>query len=465
MTLRQRTFAITGVAILVLTVILLFTANRILLTGFDVLERQNVEEDVRRAQNVLQAELGNLDDFAQDWAFWDDTYDFVSDRDDQYVKRNWVQSTFLSERLNAVMLIDLEGNLIYQQGFDLTAKTMMPVPTELAAQVDKLRVKDADGKVSGILMLQDGPMLVVARPILDSDKQMPVDGTVVVGRYLDKVKLSDLADTAQLTLSVEAFRSAQIPSDFETARDRFTGGREPVIVPLTSETIAGYSLIRDIEQNPALILKVEIPRHIYQQGQQTLGYLIVALLAIGLAFGLIHMIILKKTVLDRVAKLSSSVLDIGRGGNPCAHVDEGGNDEVSHLAGSINNMLHSLELAEYELRTSEAINRMILEKIPDSILLLDKNGKILDFKTGKYRHIALPPLLFPGKTLTDIYPKEIAARFMQHIKAAIETRTQQVYDQKIIDNNHTVHQEIRIDVSGEDEVIALIRDFTQPKKD
>lgn len=463
MTLKQRTLAITGVAILVLTVILLFTANRILLTGFDTLERQNVDENVKRAQNALQGELINLDAFAQDWAFWDDTYDFINDQNDQYVKKNWVQSTFLSERLNAIVLIDLEGNLIYQQGFDLNTKTMMPLPNELTSQVDKLRIKDSEGKVSGILMLQEGPMLVAARPILDSDKQMPVGGTVVVGRYLDKIKLNDLADTAQLTLSVETFRSDPIPSDFEMARDRLTDGNEPVILPLTGHAVGGYCLIRDIEQNPALILKVELPRHIYQQGQRTLGYLIAALLAVGLTFGLIHMIILKKTVLDRVAKLSSSVLDIGREGNPGTRVDERGNDELAHLAGSINNMLHSLELAEYELRTSEAVNRILLEKIPDSILLLDKNGKILDFKTGKHRRISLPPLLFPGKSLIDIYPKDIAARFMQHIKEAIETKTQQVYEQKIIDSNHAVFQEIRIDVSGEDEVIALIRDFTQTK--
>lgn len=465
MTLHQRTLAIIGPTILILTVILLMTANRILLAGFDQIERQETEANVRRAQNVLAAELANLDDFAQDWAFWDDTYQFIEQPNDQYLKKNWVDSTFVSERLNAVLIIDNSGKVVYQEGFSLEQERTTPLPDGFDGLAPQLLIANAADKVSGIVMLPGGPMLIAARPVLDSNMQLPVNGTVIIGRYLNETKLAQLAGISQLNLTIEPFNSPNMPEDFAAVQSQLTANIMVPVLPLSGETIAGYSLVSDIHQNPALILKVELPRYIYQQGQITLRYLIFALLAIGLVFGLAHFILIKKVVLDRVAKLSRSVLAIGQTGNPSAKViADNCSDELSNLAGSINNMLHSLELAEYELRTSEALNRMLLEKLPDSILLIAEDGTILDFKTGKHRSASLPPLLFPGKKLSEVYDAEVAARFMVYISHALETRQQQVYEQQIKLNNLTVFQEIRIDVSDQGEVIAIIRDFQQSRQ-
>jgi signal transduction histidine kinase len=144
-----------------------------------------------------------------------------------------------------------------------------------------------------------------------------------------------------------------LPADFQSARAALSAGAATFVQPLSAKTIAGYALLPDIYDQPALILRVDLPRSIYAQGQASLRYFAWSLFVVGLVFGLITMWLVEKLVLSRLARLSAGVSRIGAAGELSARVTMAGQDELSSLAGDINGMLAALEQAQHELQAAK----------------------------------------------------------------------------------------------------------------
>ena len=139
--------------------------------------------------------------------------------------------------------------------------------------------ENIDSAVKGIVLLPEGPMLVASRPILTSEDQGPIRGSLIMGRYLGSEEIQRLAETTLLTLQVFQLDDPHLPAEFLDVRSNLLSGEAVVVQPLNSEEVAGYALLRDLNQQPALIFRVSLPRSIFLRGQATLLYLVVAVVA------------------------------------------------------------------------------------------------------------------------------------------------------------------------------------------
>jgi signal transduction histidine kinase/DNA-binding response OmpR family regulator len=123
---------------------------------------------------------------------------------------------------------------------------------------------------------------------------------------------------------------------------------------LGNDVIAGYTMVRDIYGKPALLLRVALPRPIYEQGQVSTQYQLISLLVVGLVFGIVTFILLEKLVLARLARLSMDVSRIGSTGDLSVRTPVTGKDELAHLAIEINSMLSAIEHAQTGRQQAEA---------------------------------------------------------------------------------------------------------------
>lgn len=62
-----------------------------------------------------------------DWSAWDDTYNYVQFRNQDYVDNNLMDSTFVNLRLNFFLLINSAGELVYGKSFDLNTNCEIPL--------------------------------------------------------------------------------------------------------------------------------------------------------------------------------------------------------------------------------------------------------------------------------------------------------------------------------------------------
>jgi PAS domain S-box-containing protein len=120
--------------------------------------------------------------------------------------------------------------------------------------------------------------------------------------------------------------------------------------------------------------------------------------------------------------------------------------------------------AEEELKKSESKSRAILDAIPDLIFILNKNGVFLDYKAQREEDLYLPSDKFLGKKIDEVLPNDLVKLVKYHIKRALETGTVQVFEYQLKIKGEMRDYEARMVVSGEDEVLSIMREITESKK-
>ena len=307
MTLRQKTLLIISLTLLTLLMVLYVSLSTIWLNGFAKIESQLMRSNVERVTDALANDLIELNSTARDWAAWDDTYIFVKDGNQNYIQTNMGDSAIANLRLNVMLFINKAGRIIYGKGLNLQKKVAVPVPDSLrqylATNPRLLQHEVADSSYTGIVLLPEGPLMVASQPIVNSDRTSSIRGTLILGHFLNADQVKRLSQLTHLAIAVYPFQDARLPNDFQAVKRQLenqasnskTKTKSLILVrTLSAKRIAGYTLLKDIEGQPGLLLRVDIPRDIYQQGQQGLRYLVGAILTGSLVFGIVTLLLLEK---------------------------------------------------------------------------------------------------------------------------------------------------------------------------
>ena len=439
MQLRKKTLLIIGAALISLILVLYATASTILLHDFQNLEAQYVRQDVARALDALDDDLSSLDTSAQDYAEWDDTYSFVDTRNPNFVKSNFVDSTFVYLRLNFLVLLDSNGKTIFSKGFDLKSKTEIPIPESLKqhltdALLDSSTVDRARAK-TGVLTLPEARLLIASKPIVNSNAEGPPRGTLILGRYLDSTEIGLLSELTHLSVdfrlpsldfkvgaanySLAQAKARSSSQNWENLKLKISNLKsvEILVEPLSDSVVAGYALIRDIRGNLALLLRVEVDRIIYRQGQATLNLFTLSILAVGLVFSAIALLLLEKLVLARLADLSTSVSNIAANGDADLRVQMPGSDELASLADTINLMLEALGNSQVERNESENLYRLMAENSTDMITRHNPEGVFIYASPASYALLGYEPSELIGGIPNDYFhPDDIETIARAHSK-------------------------------------------------
>ncbi|HEY1012684.1 MAG TPA: diguanylate cyclase [Herpetosiphonaceae bacterium] len=372
--LRLKTLFAIGATMALLMLIIYLPLRWLLLDSFRELEAHNLRTNVGRAASSLEALGAGLNRTAGDYATWDDTYQYMVDRNSRYIEQNMTDAVFVNNQQSLVLLLDPAGAPVFAKAFDLESGAQTPLPTGLEqAARERLNTYPAvTSAITGLVAAPDGLYLVAARPIITSLAAGPSRGTLVMGRALSPQLVRDLADSTRLDLLIQPLGAARLPTEFAQARDQLALAPE-LMTPLDSRQIAAYQLLRDVYGEPAAVLRVVMARDIHQRGQTAIAYLQIAILVAGLSVGAAMLFVVERIVLARLVGLSRRVQEIGGAPDLGARVPVQGNDELTGLATTINGMLGSMEQAQSHL------TRWVreLERHNHEISLLNEMGDLL----------------------------------------------------------------------------------------
>lgn len=118
--------------------------------------------------------------------------------------------------------------------------------------------------------------------------------------------------------------------------------------------------------------------------------------------------------------------------------------------------------AEESLIKSETTNRALLNTIPDLMFRVKGDGTYLDFKPANFSNL-IKPQIFQGLKLVDVMPQNIAEKSMRYIQQTLETGEIQVFEYQLEISGEFSVYEARLIASGDDEVLAIVRDITARK--
>ncbi len=353
MGLRRKLLLLNGLILAILLVLLYVVASTILLNSFSNLEERLVRQDVDRVLRILDTELAGLNRTLRDWAAWDETYAFIEGGHAGYVAENLDDTVFVNLRLNLMAFVRYPDQVVFSRGFDPQSGRPADIPTSFFEQLVPgsllLDLPNKDSYVTGILLLPEGPLLVAAQPVLTNQYEGPIHGALIFGRFLGAAEINRLAQLTQLAIDVRPYDGALLPSDFQAVRSSLARPGTVVVHRPGANVVAGYTLLSDLRGSPALIVRIVSPRDVYYAGQAALNYTFIALLAIGLVFGEMSIILLDRLVISRTTRLSSTVGRIRASGDLTERMTEEGRDEIAHLAREINLMLAALQRSQEEL--------------------------------------------------------------------------------------------------------------------
>lgn len=433
MSLRQKTLLIVGATLIGLLVTLYVSSRAILLEGFVRLENQQARRDTERALAALLDDLNGLEMTAGDWAAWDDTYAFIQDHNEAYVRSNLVDGTFVQNRLNLLLLVDSSGKMVFGRGFDLTSEEEEPVPEALRegspAYEAIVHHTDPASSITGTLLLPTGPVLIASHPILTSHYEGPIRGALVMGRRLDAAEVERLARLTRLSLSLHPFDDPAPAADLESARALLSGPQTVAVRPLSDTLVAGYALVPGVNAKPALILRATMPREVYAEGQATITYFVVCFVVAGAILATVTFALpLRRMLLSRMQRLSDGVRRIGASGDLSTRINVGGDDELSHLTEAINKMLAALQRSEAEsqqaqreLRESEGLLRNVVENVPIGIWVADRDFHLRLWNVGQEAMTGVRRDQVLGRSIFACFPRLAAAGLEERYRRVVET--------------------------------------------
>ncbi len=244
MSVRFKRVSIISLTFLALFAVLYSMVRWFLIQDAIVTEDASTTRDVTRFLAALDSQFAVLDATAADWAKWDDTYSFVTSGDTAYIESNLPDSQLTNLGVELMMFINNSGQIVYGKMVDLESGAAIPIPkgldNELQVGSRLLSHKNPADKLTGILSLPEGPMIISSQPILTSQGEGPIRGTLIMGRRLNKNEIAKLSQTIQLSASVFPYNGDAIPDDVARARNSLAGVKATFFRP--SEQNRGFGL-------------------------------------------------------------------------------------------------------------------------------------------------------------------------------------------------------------------------------
>lgn len=324
-------------------------STRTVLDGFSQIEEQRAVEEARRVEQAMLGLVQEVHAKAVDWANWNDTYEFMADRNQAYIDDNLFDDAFKPMGVDLVVLLDarfgIATSLEVKDDSGRPIVRAQPVLDSLLAD-EFLSKQDSKGDgVQGIVLVERSPVAVSARPIRRSDATGESRGWFVFARLVAGNAVSELRRVTSHQVS------------FTTVVSSSSSGTGTTLIT-NSQTLEVRNRIKDIHGRTAIQVTTTIPRSVYLYGEKVVRGSTLEVLAIGSLLFLAALFMVERFAVARLLELKNQVDHVRNRGSD-SRVRLAGADELGSLATSINGMLVEIEHQAFHDRLTGLPNRAL----------------------------------------------------------------------------------------------------------
>lgn len=348
MGLRQKISLIILIPSFIVVATVLYVVNIFTQNHFYKIQDRNDQEKVASIRFVLEDNSNSLMTLVKDWANWDDTYQFVENKNQQYIKKNY-GVTFISNNIDFALLIANNGNLLLNKQWDFTTGKEMGPCSECVAQmkpaVKSLFPNDNVKSISGHFINKSGDVYsYVASKTTDSFQKKFSNGYLIFGRKLTGKKLAFFQEKLHFKIDYELKdSSAASSSEIKYTNVNYKINDSSKALGVSFYTSDGKNLITITNKDTS---SIELEGRRFTEFIIT-SFLVFVLVLLCLIFFFIHYFVLK-----RLNALAEEMATIETTDNLSLRISTTSNDEISSLGKHVNMMLSRLEQDQIAIRKS-----------------------------------------------------------------------------------------------------------------
>lgn len=402
-------------------------SQHLLLQRFDQLDAEQLAESANQLHRELHQQMSNLLTLSRDWAWWDESYQFVAGQNEDYIASNLNTDTLDNLGLHFILIYDDQGRLFEELWHLPAAEELpgLPLPRQHDPTLLKLRTlsalaragfnkprQQASDSLTEWFALDRRPLLATSTPISNSSGQRLPNGSLVMGFFITHEWKKTLENRLLQQLQIEDNPSAPGNAFVLDISAKHLNS----MAWLTPRQVSGehqatrLSMVNQ-QREAALTLLLDRSRPIYRQGQQVTNLFFIGMLLILVLASCIGYLGLELWVLRRLLLLNQQIGQIGQD-NQLDRLSLEGRDELGQLAGEINHMLERVE-------QSESRDLAILNNIQDGFFELDINGRVLTANPALEKMLGYPSGALENMDMLQALSPEDASRARQLFREAI----------------------------------------------
>lgn len=366
MSLRSKVTILMAVVLIADVAAVVALQRYLVYPSFVALEEEEVQKDLSRCVDAIAREIEHLNSFTRDWGGWTDTYEFVNDRNAEYMGENLTAEVLGNNDLDYVAYYKPDGTPVWTGGFDEAGEAITIDPWRQPAAADHPLIHHAgtDGSVSGIVLTNHGPMLIAAQPILTSEREGPIRGSLIMGRLLDGERVAQLSELTRVDLHVAALGDGLAESD--RAMAALLSEEAPRGLQKHADMLHAFTTLADIHGEPTLFVRANVVPDITGRGWDSLVYATASTVAAGSLILVALWLVLHLGIIRPLSRLTRHAIDVGRDSDLTARLGSRRRDELGALARAFDDMVASL--AESRRNVVDTAHRAGMAEIATEVL-------------------------------------------------------------------------------------------------
>ncbi|SMB91698.1 PAS domain S-box-containing protein/diguanylate cyclase (GGDEF) domain-containing protein [Desulfonispora thiosulfatigenes DSM 11270] len=372
----------TRIIIIFTVVIMLFfnyiVSKKLMINNFSELENAQAAEDIMHIKNSLNEKAESLNNLGKYWASKEKSIDFIQNPYNQYFQ-DYIEINLLKDNnLNVIMYLNAKNEIVYAKELNQENQSDKSIYPELYKYIEQnpkiLECKNPDNAPCGLVKLGNETLLISLCPLIKNGAQKPAQGTLILGRYLDKGILNSLTSNDKIKCQIVNYdkEDNNYGLDWKTLTNKPSLSKE-----INSEHMVGYSILHDINGNANMVLKTELPRDINLKARQTLRYLLIILGSNLMFIGFGSNLLLKNRILNPGKRLSKIIdkfsnYDIYRG-----NINLTTEDTKLKSPDNFNHMLNTLDEIQENVTSINKTLQDIIDFLPDPTFVIDNNQNVI----------------------------------------------------------------------------------------
>ncbi len=307
---------------------------------FSQLEQQHLLDDSQRVKKLIQKEIDQIAVQARDWAVWDDSYQFIRDKNSAYIASNITLDTLKSMAIDYILYFNPEGQLVFSTSVDSDQKKLQTLNEEDKRAFQAMLTQQQVSKNSqGILATPNQPVMFAIENIYPSSlkKDAPSRGYLIFARKLNQTTFDHIADLNHQHIQI---KSTPLPTD------------EINVNAVDDDKIQAAFNLYDYQKTALFQVVLTHDREIYQQTQSMSNWVLLITLVLGLFIALSIHLIINHMIIKKITTLRSYVQSFTEDKRNIRPVPIAGKTEIAELGRDFNGLMQTIYQHEQALEKS-----------------------------------------------------------------------------------------------------------------